>query len=309
MLLANSPIEQKQLLGLDVFIKRDDLLHPVFGGNKARKFSALLAMDFSDVDTLIGYGSAQANSLFTMASLAELKGCQLEFYVDHISPWLKNNPNGNYRAALELGARIIEVGELDDREGLSVAEYIAQKVLPYKQGALFVPEGGRCHLAASGVEQLALELAEWQQAQSKDKVRVVLPSGTGTTALFLSRYFFKHQLDIRVLTVPAVGGDDYLRLQFNELEADSSLHPDIVELGRKYHFGKLYPEFITLWQQACACGVEFELLYDPVGLMALQQAFAAEPDATWIYIHQGGVLGNETMLPRYRRKFPGLFVG
>ncbi|MGB1280427.1 MAG: 1-aminocyclopropane-1-carboxylate deaminase/D-cysteine desulfhydrase, partial [Vibrio cyclitrophicus] len=28
---------------------------------------------------------------------------------------------------------------------------------------------------------------------------------------------------------------------------------------------------------------------------------------TIIYVHQGGILGNESMLPRYQRKYPDIF--
>ncbi|MCF1428604.1 MAG: pyridoxal-phosphate dependent enzyme [Shewanella sp.] len=306
MLLINSPIEQHELFGFPVFIKRDDLLHQAVGGNKARKFAALLEMDFSEIDTLIGYGSAQANSLYTMAAFAQLKGCQLEFYVDHISDWLTAHPCGNYRGALQLGARVIPVARQADRGELSVAGYIEQRVLPARKRAMFVPEGGRFALAARGVEQLAKELADWRSTVGSPNVKVILPAGTGTTALFLSRYFYRNHLDLKVITVPAVGGIEYLRSQFTELEANLACHPQIIDLGRKYHFGKLYRDFVEIWQQTRGRDVEFELLYDPLGLMALRQIQREDPSACLVYIHQGGILGNETMLARYQRKYPEL---
>ncbi len=40
------------------------------------------------------------------------------------------------------------------------------------------------------------------------------------------------------------------------------------------------------------------------GFEAAVEAFKAEnPDINVLYVHQGGILGNETMLPRYLRKF------
>lgn len=313
MLLAHSPVQTVELFGAPVYLKRDDLLHHAFGGNKARKFAALLEHNFDNVELLVGHGSPQANSLYTMAALAQLKGCQLDFYVDHIAGWLKSNPNGNYRAALELGANIVELAALPDAEGLSVAEYISTRVLPEygEEGTrkvLFVPEGGRCGLAEAGVNQLAKELVYWQQQQGLGVVNVVLPAGTGTTALFLSRYFTQHHHNLKVFTVAAVGGDDYLKLQFNELDSDESCHPQIVSLGRKYHFGKLYRAFYDIWQEANSSGVTFELLYDPLGLMALKQLQQQYNDGVFLYVHQGGVLGNETMLPRYKRKY-GIELG
>ncbi len=88
------------------WLKRDDLLHPQFSGNKARKLAALLDIDASQYNTLIGYGSVQANSLYSLAALAKLKSWQLEFYVDRIPAWLQQTPTGNYRAALEVQQRL-----------------------------------------------------------------------------------------------------------------------------------------------------------------------------------------------------------
>jgi len=77
----------------------------------------------------------------------------------------------------------------------------------------------------------------------------------------------------------------------------------ILSLEKKHHFAKLYKENYKIWlklQQQT--GVEFDLLYDPLGwrvLLAHPEVFSKPT----LYIHQGGVLGNESMLPRYKRKY------
>ena len=52
-------------------------------------------------------------------------------------------------------------------------------------------------------------------------------------------------------------------------------------------------------------GVEFDLLYDPLGWLTLLDYLDQVCLKDWdiLYIHQGGLLGNATMLPRYQRKF------
>ena len=112
MLITQSPITEHRFAGQTFHLKRDDKLHPHFSGNKARKLMALLEGDFPGITTLISYGSAQANSLYSFAALAKLRGWRLEFYVDRIPAWLKSYPIGNYRGALELGATIIETRSL-----------------------------------------------------------------------------------------------------------------------------------------------------------------------------------------------------
>lgn len=306
--LSHSPVDTVTLFGRNVFIKRDDLLHGAFSGNKARKFAYFLQHDFPSVTTLVGYGSPQANSLYALTALAALKGWQLKFYVDHVASYIHQHPAGNYRAALALGAEIIDLSQCIDRQGLSCHDYIAAQAWSLHQDVLVVPEGGRCHQAQYGIDQLADEIIHWQQEQLRAPLRVVLPSGTGTTALYLQRRFWARKVDIQVYTAATVGGDSYLHQQFAELEADSNCYPKVVSLGQKYHYGKLYPQCLSVWQLACECGIEFDLLYDPVGLILLAQLLDKYPNGDVMYLHQGGLLGNETMLPRYQRKYPEKFL-
>lgn len=305
MKLSQTPVDTIELFSRQFFIKRDDLLHPEFSGNKARKFAYFLENDFPGVKKLIGYGSPQANSLYSMSALAKLKGWQLDFYVDHIASYIKINPKGNYGAALANGANVIALDSVIDRDDADVYQYIQETIIPNEQHAVFVPEGGRCSYAEYGVFKLAEEVAQWSAENQHQKIVVFLPSGTGTTALFLNKYFVMQNLKIQVLTCAVVGGDEYLTKQFYELEPNAAFHPKIISLSKKYHFGKLYREFYEMWQEATSLtGIEFELLYDPLGLLALKQYFeASDNDKVVLYLHQGGVLGNETMRPRYERKY------
>ncbi|NMH63661.1 1-aminocyclopropane-1-carboxylate deaminase/D-cysteine desulfhydrase [Shewanella salipaludis] len=310
-----SPVDTVSFNGKQVYVKRDDLLHLAhpdatvagcpsgFSGNKARKFAYFLAHEFPGITKLVGHGSPQANSLYSLSVLARLKGWQLDYYVDHIAAQLRQQPCGNYAAALAMGANIVALDPLASTAGLGCAEYIAGHVLPGHEDILFVPEGGRCGYAEYGVSQLGQEIVTWVQAQGIRELKLFLPSGTGTTALFLNKYFMNVQADIEVLTCAVVGGEDYLRLQFSQLCPETEFHPRIVPLAKKYHFGKLYPEYYRMWKQACATGIEFELLYDPLGWLVVEGLLAAEPGIRLMYLHQGGLLGNDSMLPRYRRKY------
>ncbi|EHA1125439.1 1-aminocyclopropane-1-carboxylate deaminase/D-cysteine desulfhydrase [Vibrio navarrensis] len=297
MKLNNSPITQHRFADRTFFLKRDDLLHSHFSGNKARKFSALLTQELPQVRTLIGYGSAQANSLYSLAALARIKGWQLEFYVDHLPNWLKQRPMGNYRGALELGADIIEVGTL--AEGMHPSEYI-EKVRQPNETCYLVPEGGRFTLAEQGIKELAREILDWTRFASQQSFVLALPSGTGTTALYLHKYLKPH--GIEVLTCACVGGERYLIEQFAQLGEQD--YPTILTAPRKHHFGKLYHEDYRTWQALLdETDIEFDLLYDPLMWQCLSPWLDNHRGKTLIYLHQGGLLGNETMLPRYQRKW------
>ncbi len=301
--LAETPVDEFCFKQYKLFIKRDDLLHPEFSGNKARKFAYFLENEFPGKRKLIGYGSPQANSLYSMSALAKLKGWQLDFYVDHIASYLSDNPIGNYQAALNNGANIIDISLCETRRGRDTLSYIEQYVLPKEEHALFVPEGGHCHYAEHGVVKLADEIMAWKQQQGLSDLMVFLPAGTGTTALYLSKTFKQRDQTIEVSCCAVVGGDDYLKLQFSQLEPDTALHPTILSANKRYHFGKLYPEFYQIWQELNRSGIQFELLYDPLGWLVLEQHIANVNQQAIVYIHQGGLLGNQSMQPRYRRKY------
>ncbi len=278
--------------GHSFYLKRDDLLHADFSGNKARKFYYFLENDFPDITKIVSYGSAQSNAMYSLSVLAKMKGWEFEYYVDHVADYLRDNPHGNYAGAIKNGMQL----------------HVGRGILtPTNQNILYIEEGGRQKEAEYGIKVLAQEILEWQKENNIKELNIFLPSGTGTTALFLQK-----SLNIEgvvrgqhptVYTCPCVGDSDYLKKQFFELEEDENHHPRIISLEKKHHFGKLYRENYKIWlklQQQT--GVVFDLLYDPLGWRTLlaHSEVMAKPT---LYIHQGGVLGNESMLPRYERKY------
>lgn len=288
MVFDYSPVETISFEDHSFYLKRDDLLHPDFSGNKARKLHYFLQNDFSNIKKIISYGSAQSNAMYSLSVLAKMKGWEFEYFVDHIAEYLKENPHGNYKGALDNGMKIT-VGSIESTDNLN-------------DNTLFIEEGGRQKEAEYGIKLLAEEIIQWQKEQGIKELNIFLPSGTGTTALFLQ----KHLPSNTVFTTPCVGDTSYLKKQFLELEEDEKYHPTILTLEKKHHFAKLYKENYKIWlklQQQT--GVEFDLLYDPLGWRVLMahDTLHVKP---LLYIHQGGLLGNESMLARYERKFPSI---
>ncbi|WP_375087945.1 1-aminocyclopropane-1-carboxylate deaminase/D-cysteine desulfhydrase [Shewanella youngdeokensis] len=302
-MFTDTPVDWIDFNANRIYVKRDDLLHKEFSGNKARKFAYFLHNEFPGVTRLIGYGSPVANSLYSMSALAKLKGWQLDFYTDHIATQVLSSSVGNYAEAIKNGANVIDLSLRADRDDRSCRQYIEEVVLLEEPSALFVPEGGRCLYARDGVHQLAQEVVDWFTSQELTELTVFLPSGTGTTALFLNEYFVLNNHNINVMTCACVGGEAYLEQQFSELIEDSKFHPVVIKTAKKYHFGKLYKAFYDIWKKVGEQGIEFELLYDPKGWLCVEQYLQNNADTTVLYIHQGGLLGNATMLPRYQRKY------
>ena len=287
--MKKSPIEKKEFYNQTIYIKRDDLLSKEFSGNKARKFHYFLENEFPNIKRVISYGSSQSNAMYSISVLAKLKGWRFDYYVEHISSYLQANPNGNYRYALKNGMEI----------------HVGQDIPTPTKSDLFLEEGGRQKEAEYGVKILAKEILEWKEEQGFKELNVFLPSGTGTTALYLAKSFNVEMIAPRpmVFTVPCVGDEVYLKKQFLMLEANEDLHPTILIPSKKRHFGKLYRDSYKIWLELQAkVGIEFDLLYDPQGWITLLENPQIFEKPT-LYIHQGGLIGNESMLARYIRKY------
>lgn len=280
---TNSPIQKINFNNQEYFIKRDDLLHRDFSGNKARKFYYFLKNDFKNIKKIVSYGSAQSNAMYSLSVLSKLKGWNFDYYVDHIASYLKQNPTGNYKYALENGMNIKE-------ETLP---------LTFEEDTLLISEGGAVKEASFGLKILAEEITSWVKENKIDTLKVFLPSGTGTTSLYLQKY-----LPFEVLTCACVGDEDYLLKQFKELESEK--FPKILQREKKYHFGKLYKEFYEIHKELKnQTDIEFDLLYDSLGWMIFEKYVKEnfDKDTKYLYIHQGGLLGNISMKERYLHKY------
>lgn len=285
MAIIPSLFEKRFFKDITFYIKRDDLLDPNFSGNKARKFHYFLTHSFPHIKRVVSYGSNQSNAMYSLSVLAQIKGWEFIYFCDHIPQFLKENPMGNFRYALANGMKVIE----------SKQRY--EDSLKYvDESTLHIEEGGRQAEAEFGIKLLAQELLEDIARNNIQNPYIFLPSGTGTTALFLQKH-----LPFRVFTCSCVGDDSYLQKQF-EMVSPNTPFPTILNDTQKYHYGKLYVKLYTLWQELHQeMGVEFDLMYDPVGWSVLLHHLQ-EIDGTPIYIHQGGILGNISMIERYERK-------
>jgi len=285
MNMQNSPIEQITFHDISFLIKRDDLLHKDFSGNKARKFLYFLEHDFDGIHTLISHGSNQSNAMYSLSVLCKIKNWKFIYYTNHLPSYLEENPEGNYKYALQNGMNLITKDDFDKNE------------LVLNTQTLVVEEGGAVQEASYGLELLANEIKHYINENEIKNIKIFLPSGTGTTALFLQKY-----LSYEVLTCSCVGDATYLKQQFLALEKDETIHPTILETSKKYHFGKLYKENYLLWKELQeSTSIEFDLLYDPIGWNTLLSHY--DNKYTYLYIHQGGLIGNESMINRYKHKY------
>ncbi|AUI69001.1 pyridoxal-phosphate dependent enzyme [Beggiatoa leptomitoformis] len=280
----SSPIQQVDWAGKSYWIKRDDLLHPLLNGNKARKLFYYLQHEFPNKTTFVSCGGNQSNAMLALAALAQLKNWQFHYYIKPLPNFLYQQPSGNFQQALALGMHYTEI-----------TDFSAIKLTATD---LWIPQGGASPEATDGLKQLATELTTFIHTENKQDVGIFVPSGTGATAFYLQQH-----MNYPVFTTACIGTSDYLHHCFQQLSCTTTKHyPIILEQSEKYPFGKPHPTLLNTWQTICtATQIEFDLLYDPLGWLALQQHADNLPN-TIIYIHCGGISGNNTMLARYKRQ-------
>lgn len=291
MPLPLSAVEPFEFRGRHLFVKRDDTIDPLFSGNKYRKLYTLLNTPSDRYRKLVSYGGTQSNAMLSLAALCHRKGWEFEYLCKLLPYHVRIDPDGNLDRALDLGMQLIEVEPSDYPE--AVERLRADR----EAGVHFVPQGGADPIAQEGIERLAEEIAQWMASAAMDPVTVVTPSGTGTTAYYLASALPQ----ARVCTTAVVGNRDYLEEQMRAL-GPLPKNLQILEGSKKHHFAKPYPELLELYTELRDAGLEVDLVYGAKMWYELLEAGFPKGDETLLYLHSGGLIGNETMLERYRYK-------
>lgn len=230
----------------------------------------------------------------SIAALCRRKGWDFLYITKTLSETLRDHISGNLKAALDDGMALLEVPHDEYREVVeSLYSPTPDRRVVKSEGDLILAQGGADLGAKEGVELLAEEISVWQTENSIEKLTVVTPSGTGTTAYFLAAAL----PDVTVLTTPLIGSKEYLVEQMQYL----GTLPDnltIVDTQKKYRFAKIYKEQLSVYQELLDQNIEMDLLYAPKMLIALSEALE-NIEGEILYVHSGGVKGNSSMLERY----------
>ena len=279
-----TPISKIILEGRTFFVKRDDLFDKFLSGNKYRKLHTLLQTPKQNLKKIISYGGTQSNAMLAIAAMCKQKEWEFTYYTKPISQQQRDENIGNFFHAKNLGMKHVEL------ESELYRDYIASLALHVEDDTFVIDQGGAVREAKEGLQVLADEIREG----SLHVESIATPSGTGTTALFLALALPEY----KVYTVPCVGDVEYLKEQMSALhEIPSNLV--ILKPKKKYHFAKPYKEFLEVYNKLLDVEIEFDLLYAP----SMWEALLAQTNEEILYVHSGGVTGNESMLQRYKNKF------
>jgi 1-aminocyclopropane-1-carboxylate deaminase len=219
--------------GVQLWVKRDDLIHPEVSGNKWRKLKGHLEFfEKSGKTEILTFGGAFSNHIAATAALGEL--CNIPTHaLIRGEEEMKNNPTLEF--CLRKGMRIEGISRKqydtkDDLKFLRTLELLMPEVF-------IIAEGGKGPLGLKGCLQIPEEVDE-------DFDYWAVAGGTGTTAAGL----LASPQVARLLLYPALKGGKFLvPAIFNQLLAFYENHQgDKVSLKLlqqklllrdQYHFG------------------------------------------------------------------------
>jgi 1-aminocyclopropane-1-carboxylate deaminase len=288
--LVPSPLQRLDLpvcreKKIQLFVKRDDLIHPVLSGNKYRKSKYNLEFAFqNNIQTIITFGGAYSNHLHAIAGICHDLGLQSIGIVRGDGPD-PNNSTLNW--CLEKGMQLFFVNRSDYRlkeESREVSEIISK--FP---GAMVIPEGGANLLALPGVGEIVEEL---QEQLNRQPDFIFCASGTGTTAAGL----LNAAPDTTRILAFSVLKTDYLRAEIlNYTGEDKSSQ---LVFNATYHFGgyaRYTPELLSfIAAKEAETGIEIDHIYNGKALYGFFDLLSKNyfPEhSTIVWLHTGGIQG------------------
>ena len=268
------------------------------------------------------------------------------YYTKKLPRYLRQQPSGNFLRAKSLGMELVELppwryDELFGGESGGSATPPTQLEPPASAAGdndsplscLWVPQGGACGVTSRGARLQAQEIVEFWHRNGKGlPLAVCLPGGTCTTALLLHRELkdilnsrrqnHEQPLDIQVVVIPCVGGDEYAQRQMSSLDVavggDGKDLPAILkptETKGYYRFGSPDSDIMETYNELKEeYGILFDLLYGAPAWTILLRHWSDEtaeyshkhesPIAgrQIMYIHSGGLEGISSQLTRYKHK-------
>ena len=196
-------------LGVELYLKRDDLTGMLESGNKVRKLEFLVADALEQgADTLITVGTLQSNCCRAVAAVAARLGLSAVVAVKGPRPDVYD---GNLLLNRMLGADVRYLSEEEFRHYPATLEVIAQDVRRGGGTPYVIPESGSNEVGALGYLECAVELAEQigHGAPRFDTIAVTAFSGGSQAGLLMGKQLAG--LPSEIVSVPIAFSADRVR--------------------------------------------------------------------------------------------------
>lgn len=263
---------------VQLFIKRDDMIHPFISGNKWRKLKYILKEANQKGKThLVTFGGAYSNHLLATACAA----AKFRFKSTGI---VRGEEISNQVLVLcrMFGMELI----FADRESYRYKEELFEKYFKQDHLAFFIDEGGAGAIAVQGCSELIDELDDTYN-------HLFCAAGTGTTAAGILSGIKRNKLPTKMHIVPVLKGADFLK---DEIKLYSGTED--FNFHNNFHFGgyaKTDPSLIHFIKDFCrSTGILIEPIYTGKMLYAIYDLISRDqflPGSKILAIHTGGLSG------------------
>jgi 1-aminocyclopropane-1-carboxylate deaminase len=297
----NSPIQEihpDHAEGIRVFLKRDDLLHPLIHGNKWRKIAPFLAAYHTPGTGVLSFGGAFSNHLHALASAGRHFDFPTIGIVRGLAADLQNPTLAHARAC---GMRVIPVPKLqyDTLKRLSLPHVLEVLQLQPLFPCLLLPEGGDTPEALVGCKAIAVEIREQLPENAGHPLYFCVPAGTGCTA---AGVVAAAGFNEKVVVFPAAPYGVDQRAIFARVPGVETERFEIIQHLQPRKFAQMTEpllQFIQAFENREK--VRLDPIYTGKMLFNLQPMFEQQyfpKGSTVVAIHTGGLQGWDGMVER-----------
>ena len=277
--------------GLELYLKREEILHPHISGNKYRKlYYNLKEATKLNHDTLLTFGGAYSNHIVATAYVAQQQGFRsIGVIRGEELAFTERNPS--LRFAESCGMEFYFVSRETYREK-HTDKFLEE--LQNRFGRFYsLPEGGTNELAVQGCEEILTK-------DDEKFTHIALAVGTGGTLSGVIRTSLAHQ---KVLGFPAVRGN------FLQKDICTFTNKSNWALISTYHFGgyaKITKELVTFANEFYQkCGIALDPIYTAkmvYGIFDLAKKDYFRSSDQILMIHTGGLQAIAGMNELLRKK-------
>ena len=221
---------------VELYVKREDLLHPFISGNKFRKLKYNLEeAKRQNKECLLTFGGAYSNHILATAAAGNEYGFKTvgvirgeELGID-LQKTLNKNPT--LQQAHQFGMELLFVSRSEYQQ--KYTSLFLDTLLEKYSNSYLIPEGGTNHLAIKGCEEILTK-------EDNTFTHVTCAMGTGGTVTGIINSSLEHQ---NILVFPSLKGN-WIVDEINSLKPNKENWKVISD----YHFGgygKVSDELIT----------------------------------------------------------------
>ena len=275
---------------VEVFVKRDDLIHSVVSGNKWRKLKYSIAQAMHQkCDGIFTFGGAYSNHLVATAAACKSAGIKSIGFVR--GEELTSESNATLKSCINYGMKLVFISREEyalRNDKIYIDELKTEYPLYY-----FVPEGGSNYFGVIGCQEI------WTEIDTQFDSVFVAQGTTTTSCGLLAGLPPLTKLHV----VPVLKGFESIETMKSTLKwvlMDESFVDQLVEnilVHSNFHFGgygKVTSELIEFIQM---CSREFHIPLDPVytskAFYALYQNIVQGNlnGQKILFLHTGGLQG------------------